>query len=225
MDSNIRSIIWARSAHSAPPDSRRRTDFSTGRGKLVDCRTGGRLPGTPPGSAEEKKTGTQRSGSGLERRSRVVRALGLLKKVGAKRTLLRLGGGGWIRTTEAKRNRFTVCPLWPLGNSSIWNCGAGGRIRTPDLLITNQLLYRLSYTSTWRLSNSKRYYIKEQEACQVKHQKFFSIPLRDSQREPARWLCARCGQEQYSWDGVGVRRGRRLCARCLSRNRIQEEWI
>ena len=25
--------------------------------------------------------------------------------------------------------------------------GAGGRIRTPDLLITNQLLYRLSYTS------------------------------------------------------------------------------
>ena len=57
------------------------------------------------------------------------------------------GGGGWIRTTEAKRNRFTVCPLWPLGNSSILNCGAGGRIRTPDLLITNQLLYQLSYTS------------------------------------------------------------------------------
>ena len=25
--------------------------------------------------------------------------------------------------------------------------GAGGRIRTPDLLITNQLLYQLSYTS------------------------------------------------------------------------------
>ena len=27
-------------------------------------------------------------------------------------------------------------------------CGAGGRLRTPDLLITNQLLYLLSYTST-----------------------------------------------------------------------------
>ena len=27
------------------------------------------------------------------------------------------GGGGRIRTIEAKRNRFTVCPLWPLGNS------------------------------------------------------------------------------------------------------------
>ncbi len=40
--------------------------------------------GTPPGSAEEKKTGAQRSGSGLERRSRVVRALGLLKKSRSK---------------------------------------------------------------------------------------------------------------------------------------------
>ena len=28
-----------------------------------------------------------------------------------------------------------------------YSIGAGGRIRTPDLLITNQLLYRLSYTS------------------------------------------------------------------------------
>ena len=36
--------------------------------------------------------------------------------------------------------------------------GAGGRIRTPDLLITNQLLYRLSYTSTV-LNNVKDYSI------------------------------------------------------------------
>ena len=30
------------------------------------------------------------------------------------------GGGGRIRTIETKRNRFTVCPLWPLGNSPIF---------------------------------------------------------------------------------------------------------
>ena len=61
-----------------------------------------------------------------------------------------LGGGRWIRTTEGIASRFTVCPLWPLGNSPIFFFalgGAGGRTRTPDLLITNQLLYRLSYTS------------------------------------------------------------------------------
>ena len=65
------------------------------------------------------------------------------------------GGRGRIRTIEAKRNRFTVCPLWPLGNSPIFNfAGAGGRTRTPDLLITNQLLYQLSYTSIFKRLNN-----------------------------------------------------------------------
>ena len=27
----------------------------------------------------------------------------------------RFGGSGWIRTIEVIDNRFTVCPLWPLG--------------------------------------------------------------------------------------------------------------
>ena len=35
------------------------------------------------------------------------------------------GGSGWIRTTEGIASRFTVCPLWPLGNAPIsiftWN--------------------------------------------------------------------------------------------------------
>ena len=63
-------------------------------------------------------------------------------------TFRSFGGGGRIRTIETKRSRFTVCPLWPLGNSPILLSvlGAGRRTRTPDLLITNQLLYRLSYT-------------------------------------------------------------------------------
>lgn len=29
------------------------------------------------------------------------------------------GGRGWIRTTEGIADRFTVCSLWPLGNSSV----------------------------------------------------------------------------------------------------------
>ena len=49
-----------------------------------------------------------------------------------------IGGGRWSRTTEGIASRFTVCPIWPLWNSPILTCvGAGGRIRTPDLLITN----------------------------------------------------------------------------------------
>ena len=162
------------------------------------------------------------------------------KKLGVKKPLLQVGGGGWIRTTEAKRNRFTVCPLWPLGNSSVFSwcpnqieaqrsgsdlerCGAGGRIRTPDLLITNQLLYRLSYTSTWRRSNSERYYSKEKKGCQVENQKIFAPPLRDIQTERPVWICVRCGGEQYHFDRGEWRYGRHLCTRCMEDLRVEEE--
>ena len=65
------------------------------------------------------------------------------------------GGRGWIRTIEADSNRFTVCPLWPLGNPpkyfALKKSGAGDGTRTRDLLITNQLLYQLSYTSKYSI--------------------------------------------------------------------------
>ena len=59
-------------------------------------------------------------------------------------------GWRWIRTTEANCSRFTVCPLWPLGNPSIkilyWQKSkADDRTRTDNLLITNQLLCQLSH--------------------------------------------------------------------------------
>ena len=61
------------------------------------------------------------------------------------------GGRGWIRTIEVCDGRFTVCSLWPLGNPAVIKLpryfGAGDRNRTCNLLITNQLLCQLSYTS------------------------------------------------------------------------------
>ena len=51
-----------------------------------------------------------------------------------------------------RRHRQQIYSLSPLATREIpqilYEIGAGGRIRTPDLLITNQLLYQLSYTST-----------------------------------------------------------------------------
>ena len=44
------------------------------------------------------------------------------KKTSRCKHRLVLGGGRWIRTTEVTDNRFTVCPLWPLGNSPIFTC-------------------------------------------------------------------------------------------------------
>ena len=58
---------------------------------------------------------------------------------------------------EPSKHDATDLQSAPFGHSGIlpyeWkqNNGAGGRTRTPDLLITNQLLYQLSYTSIlWR---------------------------------------------------------------------------
>jgi hypothetical protein len=70
------------------------------------------------------------------------------------------GGGGRIRTSVGFAGRFTVCSLWPLGNPSTTSVayianGAGDGIRTRDLLITNQLLYPLSYASVQNTKNKK----------------------------------------------------------------------
>ena len=44
--------------------------------------------------------------------------------------IVKNGGGRWIRTIEVGDSRFTVCPLWPLGNSTT-AFGAGRGSRTP----------------------------------------------------------------------------------------------
>ncbi len=50
---------------------------------------------------------------------------------------------------EPSKRNATDLQSAPFGHSgTLPDIGAGGRTRTPDLLITNQLLYQLSYTST-----------------------------------------------------------------------------
>ena len=39
-----------------------------------------------------------------------------IKKAPRLRCVILSGGGRWIRTIESCASRFTVCPLWPLGN-------------------------------------------------------------------------------------------------------------
>ena len=62
-----------------------------------------------------------------------------------KRILTLVGEGGF----EPPKSLTTDLQSAPFGHSGTlpYSIGAGGRTRTPDLLITNQLLYQLSYTS------------------------------------------------------------------------------
>ena len=63
------------------------------------------------------------------------------------------GGRWWIWTTEAYATDLQSAPFDHSGNLPCicWDNGADGRARTDDLLITNQLLYQLSYTSVFSL--------------------------------------------------------------------------
>ena len=56
-------------------------------------------------------------------------------------------GGGGFEPPKALPADLQSVPFGHSGNPPYMKFGAGGRIRTPDLLITNQLLYQLSYTS------------------------------------------------------------------------------
>ena len=57
-----------------------------------------------------------------------------------------LVGDGGFEPPKALPADLQSVPFGHSGNPP-YSLGAGGRIRTPDLLITNQLLYQLSYTS------------------------------------------------------------------------------
>ena len=58
---------------------------------------------------------------------------------------IKSNGQRWIRTIEASCSRFTVCPLWPLGNPSIFFLFDGtNRARTYDPLLVRQMLSQLS---------------------------------------------------------------------------------
>ena len=59
-----------------------------------------------------------------------------------------LVGDGGFEPPKALPADLQSVPFGHSGNPPYrYGIGAGGRIRTPDLLITNQLLYQLSYTS------------------------------------------------------------------------------
>jgi hypothetical protein len=56
----------------------------------------------------------------------------------------------WWREMDLNHRRLSqqIYSLPPLATRESLQVGAGGRNRTPDLLITSQLLYLLSYTSS-----------------------------------------------------------------------------
>ena len=120
----------------------------------------------------------------------------------------------------------------PFGRSGTppYEIGAGGRIRTPDLLITNQLLYRLSYTSKY-ISNSRIYLSRQTCFCQHPFLSFFKEALilnhfqHRSVQHPRlypRLYCTMCGQEITMGEEYWACNGNLVCTDCLPELARQE---
>ena len=75
------------------------------------------------------------------------------------------GGRRWIRTTEGDASRFTVCPLWPLGNSPIF--WSWWRESNPQPADYKSAALPLSHTSKFRFISGKSKYSIKGCACQV----------------------------------------------------------
>ena len=106
--------------------------------------------------------------------------------------------------------------------------GAGGRIRTPDLLITNQLLYRLSYTSEscptagFILADIFKfvnifchlfYYFKEAQILRDPHSPFNPLNI---------LRCTLCGHEIACGEEYWACNGSLVCVGCLPELARQE---
>ena len=75
--------------------------------------------------------------------------MGTKKKPSSRRTVFSLVGRDGFEPSKSLTADLQSAPFGHSGTYPYLYAvgGAGGRTRTPDLLITNQLLYQLSYTS------------------------------------------------------------------------------
>ena len=88
-----------------------------------------------------------------------------------------VGGSGWIRTTEVSDNRFTVCPLWPLGKSPIWSWWTESNHQPADYKSAALPLSHTSIFSWLSVAFSRRlwYYTTRKAVCQHLFEKFLKF--------------------------------------------------
>ena len=151
-----------------------------------------------------------------------------VEKIGASIAYSDLVEEDGFEPSKSSTTDLQSAPFGHSGTPPYEIVGAGGRTRTPDLLITNQLLYQLSYTSAC-VSSAAMISLPEGRGFVKRFLRKRSVflaqildcyPYRDKQGERPRFFCLRCGQEQYSYDPPGVWG---ICRRCRRQERKREE--
>ena len=82
------------------------------------------------------------------------------------------GGGGWIRTTVGIASRFTVCPLWPLGNTPICALPIREKMELVDGFEPPTCWLQISCSTGWAIPATQTARLIIDEECQ-KVKRFF----------------------------------------------------
>ena len=146
------------------------------------------------------------------------------------KAFFKLGGRRWIRTIEAKRNRFTVCPLWPLGNSPLssfskikayclnsrlqWSWWTDLNPRPADYKSA-----ALPAELYQHLSNEQVVYYQTSIRLSTGNLKKGGILLYAGRRHhsPVHAVCSLCAQDIYAGETLWYRNGVTVCADCFPR--------
>ena len=88
------------------------------------------------------------------------------------------------------------------------------------------LFYQRTYTLSSVIFKFKKIFSQGRRECSytaVGLRQPLLLPLRDVQQAPPAAYCPRCGGEQYRWDRMVWRAGRRICAECAAREEEEEK--
>ena len=127
------------------------------------------------------------------------------------------GGGWWIRTTEGVASRFTVCPLWPLGKSPIyevWSWWTDSNPRPADYKSA-----ALPAELYQHLSNEQVVYYQTSIRLSTGNLKKGGILLYAGKRhhDSVHAVCSLCAQDIYAGETLWYRNGVTVCADCFPR--------
>ena len=127
------------------------------------------------------------------------------------------GGGWWIRTTEGVASRFTVCPLWPLGKSPIyevWSWWTDSNPRPADYKSA-----ALPAELYQHLSNEQVVYYQTSIRLSTGNFKKGGILLYAGKRhhDSVHAVCSLCAQDIYAGETLWYRNGVTVCADCFPR--------
>ena len=130
-----------------------------------------------------------------------------------------LVGEDGFEPSKRRRNRFTVCPLWPLGNSPIFSCKKWSWQTDSNPRPADYKSAALPAELYQHLSNEQVVYYQTSIRLSTGNLKKGGILLYAGKRhhDSVHAVCSLCAQDIYAGETLWYRNGVTVCADCFPR--------